>query len=295
MKHTHKAPSPKPAAPHKATATPSTIPQHPDARRESARAAKCQASEDAARALLDDLFGRVFDKSVVLTNMIFPTGETSAVRSAEIDAVVVCNAGVFLFEVKSWTNCKVLREKSADGVSEWTLNYKHGHDPRHPVKDPVHQLGGKLKVISPFVKDAVCKHIEYHAIESSLGLDALADDGLGHRLSQSVNAMVAQIKNPNIRMRSYVLLPMDGVDLPLNVPSNVILGSELPLVLRQLYSEVKRDKTPRVPFTDAMVETIAAHLKEHGSKITRREHLENVHAVYGGCEAALAVIDEKKA
>lgn len=237
----------------------------------------CDAAEEAARTILADLFGRVFDKVVVHTNLIFPTGENSAVRSTEVDAVVVCNAGMFIFEVKGWTSCAVVRQKTQAGTAQWSLRYP---DNIHPVRDPVQQLGGKLKAIAPLVKDAVCQHINQHAGEVAAGLDALSGDHFGQRVTQSVKSLVAKIDEPNIRMRSYVFLPMGGVDLPLNVPANVIGRDELPLVLRQLRGEVKREKAPKEPFTDDMVDGIAAHLAAMGSVLTPREHLQNIRAVH---------------
>lgn len=261
-----------------------------EANRVAAQKARCTASEDAAKKILLESFGQLFDKVVVHTNLIFPTESNSAVRSAEVDAIVVCGAGIFIFEVKSWTNCKVIREKVESGPAEWALQYNHGPQTLKKVRDPVHQLGGKLRIVNSLVCDAVAKHIHDHTNEAVMGLDSLSDDRLGQRLTQSVEALVSKVSNPNIRMRSYVYLPMGGVDLPMNVPSNVLVRDELNLVLRQLHHEIKREKTPRVPFSDAMVDRIAEHLKSMGSQISYRQHLENIQSVHGGCEASLSVI-----
>lgn len=264
--------------------------QTKEANRVAAQVARCTASEDAAKKILAESFGKLFDKVVVQTNLIFPTGQGASVRSAEVDAIVVCGAGIFIFEIKSWANCSVIREKNETGAPDWSLQYKSGPQPLKKVRDPVYQLGGKMKIINSLVCDAVAMHIEDHANEVVMGLDSLSEDRLGQRLTQSVEMLVSKVSNPTIRMRSYVYLPMGGVDLPMNVPSNVLARDDLNLVLRQLSHELKRDKTPRVPFTDAMVDRIAGHLKAKGSQITYRQHLENIQSVHGGCETTLAAI-----
>ena len=59
-----------------------------EANRVAAQKARCTASEDAAKKILLESFGQLFDKVVVHTNLIFPTELNSAVRSAEVDAIV---------------------------------------------------------------------------------------------------------------------------------------------------------------------------------------------------------------
>jgi hypothetical protein len=40
---------------------------------------------------------------------------------------VVCNAGVFIFEVKGWTSCAVVRQKTQAGTAQWSLRYPTVH------------------------------------------------------------------------------------------------------------------------------------------------------------------------
>ena len=69
--------------------------------------AEINDSEDLARQMLKDAFEREFKHVRVLSNNILPTPQGSKVASCEIDVCVVCEGGVFIFEVKPWANCEL--------------------------------------------------------------------------------------------------------------------------------------------------------------------------------------------
>lgn len=83
-------------------------------------------------------FGRVH----VLQDLVIPMYEGSAVPTARFDVALVCEAGVYLFEVKGWRNAVVYRKTSAQAVPRWFLRQRDNSLARE-VKDPAWQCGRK--------------------------------------------------------------------------------------------------------------------------------------------------------
>jgi len=244
------------------------------------------SAEENAVSLLLDLFGRAFSRVHVLHNMIYPTGENTAVKTTEVDALVICNAGIFLFEVKGWVNCKVVRTKGAAGQSNWELVCNN--DFRQQVRDPLHQVGGKMRFVMPIVQDSLMSHLSDHTLEAVHTVEALSHEGAGREINVLVQNIVNRIQSPNIRNRSYVLLPQPNVELDMNIPATVMTAQELPLVVRQIIFETKKNAKGMMPFSDAMVDRMANDLHHAGTRISTGEHIANVKAVYEKTEAATA-------
>ena len=70
---------------------------------------------------LANAFSPAFDHLRILRNLIIPMPEGCAVRTARIDAVVVCETGIYLFEIKAWRNAFVYRKKSEQAPPRWFL------------------------------------------------------------------------------------------------------------------------------------------------------------------------------
>ncbi|MDR6456502.1 nuclease-related domain-containing protein [Variovorax paradoxus] len=83
-------------------------------------------------------FGRV----QILENLIIPMYGSSAVPTARFDVALVCEAGVYLFEVKSWRNAVVYRKIPDRAPPRWFLRL-HGSSLAREVKDPTWQCGRK--------------------------------------------------------------------------------------------------------------------------------------------------------
>lgn len=87
-------------------------------------------------------FQPAFGRMHMLRDLVIPMYEGSAVPTARFDVALVCEAGVYLFEVKGWRNAVVYRKTSMHTVPRWFLR-QHGHSLAREVKDPAWQCGRK--------------------------------------------------------------------------------------------------------------------------------------------------------
>lgn len=125
--HGHK--KPEPAAPARRICSPDSEP--------ASTAATTLAIRQLAAA-----FQPAFGRMHVLRDLVIPMYEGSAVPTARFDVALVCEAGVYLFEVKGWRNAVVYRKTSTQTVPRWFLR-QHGHSLAREVKDPAWQCGRK--------------------------------------------------------------------------------------------------------------------------------------------------------
>lgn len=104
-----------------------------------------QASASATALGVRQLAGAfqpAFGRMHVLQDLVIPMYEGSAVPTARFDVALVCEAGVYLFEVKGWRNAVVYRKTSAQALPRWFLRQR-GHSLAREVKDPAWQCGRK--------------------------------------------------------------------------------------------------------------------------------------------------------
>jgi hypothetical protein len=87
-------------------------------------------------------FEPAFSRMHVLRDLVIPMHEGSAVPTARFDVALVCEAGVYLFEVKGWRNAVVYRKTSAHALPRWFLR-PHGQPLAREVKDPAWRCGRK--------------------------------------------------------------------------------------------------------------------------------------------------------
>jgi len=87
-------------------------------------------------------FQPAFGHMHMLRDLVIPMYEGSAVPTARFDVALVCEAGVYLFEVKGWRNAVIYRKTSTHTVPRWFLR-QHGHSLAREVKDPAWQCGRK--------------------------------------------------------------------------------------------------------------------------------------------------------
>lgn len=83
-------------------------------------------------------FGPAFRHMRILRDLIIPMPDGGAVPTARIDVVLVCEAGVYLFEIKGWRNAFVYRKKSNQGPTRWFLRLD-GYSKAREIKDPTWQ------------------------------------------------------------------------------------------------------------------------------------------------------------
>lgn len=102
-------------------------------------------AELLAAAHLGAAFGRTFSRARILTSLVLPLPASARLPTAEFDSIVVCNAGVYLFEVKGWDRCLVGRDKLEGGLSQWYLEQPGGQ--RRRVADPVAQGVEKMQAL----------------------------------------------------------------------------------------------------------------------------------------------------
>ncbi|AVQ84328.1 MULTISPECIES: nuclease-related domain-containing protein [unclassified Variovorax] len=91
---------------------------------------------------LTSAFGPAFGRLHVRQDLVIPMYEGSAVPTARFDVTLVCEAGIYLFEVKGWRNAVVYRKTSARALPRWFLR-QHDHALAREVKDPAWQCGRK--------------------------------------------------------------------------------------------------------------------------------------------------------
>lgn len=192
-------------------------------------------AEAHAAELLTHAFSRTFPDVKVLTGLIVSLPKESRIPTGEFDCIVVCNAGLFAFEVKSWKNCTVHRRK--DGLrNRWFLDFKDRSDIE--VSDPMAQ-----------------------GCEKIVGLKTYIDQ--------------------RIKVRSYVLLPEEGVELDPTMPAGVVTAQELPYIPRLLKSQVKASAQFSMLDTE-MVSLLAGYLKELCEGNTQESHIDNCQRFHWG-------------
>src|SRR6218665_1460970 len=67
-------------------------------------------------------FRRPYPEARVLQNVILPLDNFGACPTAEFDVLVVCMAGVYLFELKGYDEGRIVIDKGPDGMQLWKIN-----------------------------------------------------------------------------------------------------------------------------------------------------------------------------
>ncbi len=127
---------------HTHTQTPSHAPSQRACATDSEHANTTATATALGIQHLVSAFQPAFGRLHVLQDLVIPMYEGSAVPTARFDAVLVCEAGVYLFEVKGWRNAVIYRKTSARTLPRWFLR-QHDHTLAREVKDPAWQCGRK--------------------------------------------------------------------------------------------------------------------------------------------------------
>ena len=193
--------------------------------------------EEISCRRLEQAFRAAFDDVVMMPNLVISLTDGFHLPTAEIDCVIVCNSGVFLFEIKGWQNAHVSREVVVgEEAKQWFLSF--------------------LKPCGEFVKthkaDPIGQGTEkHHEVRSRLPLYAL--------------------------LRSFVFLGGANLTIDPDLPSNVIIAEDLGYLVRVLKSEIKRKKSaPNKPCYSKLdsqkVEEVTQLLKDMAKGNTLEEH-----------------------
>ena len=117
---------------------------------------------------LASAFSPTFSYLRILRNLIIPMPEGHTVPTARVDAVLVCETGVYLFEIKAWRNAFVYRKKSDQSPPRWFLRLHGGKNARE-VKDPAWQGGRKTTQLRSLLSDEL--RLQYFVLLPCEGIE----------------------------------------------------------------------------------------------------------------------------
>lgn len=118
-----------------------SLPLHGPRRAGGAASMNAMAASLGVQQLVS-AFKPVFPHLRVLRDLVIPMPEACAVRTARIDAVLVCETGLYLFEIRGWRDACVYRKTSGHAPARWFLR-QNGCTKAREVKDPAWQGGHK--------------------------------------------------------------------------------------------------------------------------------------------------------
>lgn len=156
-------------------------------------------------------FGRTFPKFRLITNLVFPMPESSTVRSAEADAIVVCEAGVFIFEIKGYRDCFVGREAlNEDGAKQWFLTSTLNGE-KSMVKDPLRQTSPKAKYLRTLLPAEI--KIQYYALLPLPGVVLEGDMSSGVLTCDDLAYVPRDLRTKSRGIKSWHVLDEEEIGL----------------------------------------------------------------------------------
>lgn len=158
---------------------------------------------------LASAFSPAFSHLRILRNLIIPMPEGSVVRTAMIDAVLVCETGVYLFEIKAWRNAFVYRKKSAKAPPRWFLRLQ-GCSRAREVKDPAWQGGRKTTQLRSLLNDEL--RLQYFVLLPCEGVELEGVMPAAVITQQDLPYIARLVRNNGRTARTYPLLDADAID-----------------------------------------------------------------------------------
>jgi hypothetical protein len=158
---------------------------------------------------LTSAFSPAFSYLRILRNLIIPMPEGHAVRTARIDAVVVCETGLYLFEIKAWRNAFVYRKKSDQSPPRWFLRLNGGKSARE-VKDPAWQGGRKTTQLRSLLPDDL--RLQYFVLLPCEGIELEGVMPAAVITQQDLPYIARLVRNNGRTARTYRLLDEEAVD-----------------------------------------------------------------------------------
>ncbi|UUZ66561.1 NERD domain-containing protein (plasmid) [Polaromonas sp. P1-6] len=165
-------------------------------------------AEAHAAELLTAAFKRTFTDVVVLTGLIVSLPKPSRIPTGEFDCIVVCNAGMFVFEVKGWKNCGVRRCKEGTR-NRWFLGCKDRND--HEVPDPLVQGCEKLTGLKSFLDPRI--GIRYYVLLPEEGVELDPTLPAGVITSQELPYIPRLLRSQTKASKTHMMMDGETVDL----------------------------------------------------------------------------------
>ena len=106
-----------------------------------------------------EIFTAIFPATKILTNVILPIDNSKGCPTAEFDVIVICEAGVFVFEIKGYNYGKITISKPPEGGSREWFFWKG--DYKNRIFDPLSQGGRKIKHLRDSISNCVIRGYVY--------------------------------------------------------------------------------------------------------------------------------------
>lgn len=158
---------------------------------------------------LASAFSPAFSHLRILRNLIIPMPEGCMVRTARIDAVLVCETGVYLFEIKAWRNAFVYRKKSDQAPPRWFLRL-NGCSSAREVKDPAWQGGRKTTQLRSLLPEDL--RLQYFVLLPCEGVELEGVMPAAVITQQDLPYIARLVRNNGRTARTYPLLDADAID-----------------------------------------------------------------------------------
>jgi hypothetical protein len=158
---------------------------------------------------LASAFSPAFSHLRILRNLIIPMPEGSVVRTAKIDAVLVCETGVYLFEIKAWRNAFVYRKKLDEAPPRWFLRLQ-GCTRAREVKDPAWQGGRKTTQLRSLLSDDL--RLQYFVLLPCEGVELEGVMPAAVITQQDLPYIARLVRNNGRTARTYPLLDAAAIN-----------------------------------------------------------------------------------
>lgn len=158
---------------------------------------------------LASAFSPTFSHLRILRNLVIPMPEGHVARTARIDAVLVCETGICLFEIKAWRNAFVYRKKSEDSPPRWFLRI-HGCKNAREVKDPAWQGGRKTTQLRSLLPDDL--RLQYFVLLPCEGVELEGVMPAAVITQQDLPYIARLVRNNGRTARTYRLMDAEGID-----------------------------------------------------------------------------------
>lgn len=181
----------------------------------------CEQSEALAADQLLAAFQKSFDDVRVYRNIVIPLPEGRKLNTAEIDALVVCNAGVFIFEVKSWRDAQVFRiTVPGQEKKQWVVGCHGGH--KFNVNDPVAQGVEKTMALRAFFDERIL--IQYFVLLPGQNLDLEGTLPPSVLLSSELGLATRTIRTTQKRNKRFQALDTEAVGMVCSMVDELTRG-----------------------------------------------------------------------
>ena len=158
---------------------------------------------------LASAFSPAFSHLRILRNLVIPMPEGCIVRTARIDAVLVCETGVYLFEIKAWRNAFVYRKKSDEAPPRWFLRL-NGCTRAREVKDPAWQGGRKTTQLRSLLPEDL--RLQYFVLLPCEGVELEGVMPAAVITQQDLPYIARLVRNNGRTARTCRLLDAEGID-----------------------------------------------------------------------------------